>query len=267
MNILEKIVASKKKEIEKSKDYTTIKSLEESIFYSSPVVSLSKYLKRPDKVGIIAEIKRSSPSNKSFSKDIDVEQLSIAYMQSGASALSILTDKTYFEGTTQDLEIARKFNYCPILRKDFVLDEYQVIESKSIGADCILLIAACLTPQRTQKLAAFAKSIGLEILLEVHNKEEIQSHVNEHIDLIGVNNRNLKTFDISITNSLELMEHLPSELVKVSESGISKSTDIKQLSDAGFDGFLIGTHFMKSSYPAQECKKLIDSYNLIRHEN
>ncbi len=267
MNILDKIVADKLQEIEKAKDYNTIKSLEKSIFYNSPVVSLSKYLKRKDKVGVIAEIKRSSPSNKSFRKDIDVEHLSIAYMQSGASALSILTDKNFFEGTAKDLETGRKFNYCPILRKDFVLDEYQVIESKSIGADCILLIAACLTPQRAQKLAALAKSIGLEVLLEIHNREEIETHLNEHIDLIGVNNRNLKTFKTSIDKSLELYEYLPDRLVKISESGISDGQDIKTLKEVGYNGFLIGTHFMKSSYPAKVCKELIAHYNYISHEN
>ncbi len=267
MNILDTIVADKRKELEKAKEYTTIKRLEKSIFYTSPIVSLSKYLRREDKIGIIAEIKRSSPSNRSFSKDIDVEHLSIAYMQSGASALSILTDQKYFEGTSQDLEVARKFNYCPILRKDFIVDEYQVIESRSIGADCILLIAACLGPKRAKDLAAVAKSIGLEVLLEVHDKQEIDSHINEYIDIIGVNNRDLKTFETSIENSLQLHKYLPQELVKISESGISEGADIKKLKEVGFDGFLVGTQFMKSSYPAQECKKLVDNYNHICYEN
>jgi len=267
MNILEKIIVDKRKEVQEAKDYTTVKRLEQSLFFESSTVSLSKYLKRNDKIGIIAEIKRTSPSTKTLHKEIDVEKLSIAYMQSGASALSILTDQKYFEGSIQDLQIARKFNFCPILRKDFIIDEYQVIQSKSIGADCILLIAACLDPSTTSSLAALAKKLGLEVLLEVHNKEEVSSHLNEHIDIIGVNNRDLKTFNTDIQKSLDLLEFLPQQLCKISESGISTSHDISILKKAGYDGFLIGGHFMKSGDPAQICKELIDDYKSIAHES
>ncbi len=263
MNILEEIVEHKEKEIQRSKDFTTVKQLEQSIFFESTPVSLSSYLKREDKLGVIAEIKRKSPSTQALQEDIDVEKLSIAYMQSGASALSVLTDKKYFDGTQEDLKVARKFNFCPILRKDFIIDEYQIVESKSIGADCILLIAACLDPDTTLKLSAFAKSLKLEVLLEVNCKEEIETHANDHIDIIGINNRDLKTFKTNIQRSLELYEYLPKDLCKISESGISQGQDIMDLKACGFDGFLIGGHFMRSSYPAQACKQLIQDYKSL----
>ena len=263
MSILAKIINHKRLLIAESKELKPVKLLEKSIFFHSQPVSLKAYIRREDKVGIIAEIKRKSPSAGIINDKIDVEKLSIAYMQSGASALSVLTDTQFFGGKNEDLEIARKFNYAPILRKDFIIDEYQVIVTKSIGADCILLIAACLTPEQCQNLAAFAKTLELEVLLEVRTKEEIDSHLNEHIDLIGVNNRNLNDFKTDIVNSKNLFEYLPKELVKISESGITKGSQIAALKEIGYDGFLIGGHFMKYDEPARVCKNLIDDYKSL----
>ncbi len=263
MNILNKIVEDKRKEVQVAKELKPIKRMEQSLFFASPTVSMKQYLNRDDRVGIIAEIKRESPSTGLLHLVPDVEKLSISYMQSGASALSILTDTTYFGGSIKDLEIARKFNYCPILRKDFIIDEYQIIESKSIGADCILLIASCITPKQSFELAALAKSLHLEVLLEVHNKEQIDSHMNVYIDIIGVNNRNLADFKTNIQHSIDLFEALPKALTKISESGIHTATQIKKLKDHGYDGFLIGGHFMKYSEPALKCKELIKEYNSI----
>lgn len=263
MSILNTIVAHKKTVIQQAKELKPTKLLEKSIFFNSKPIPLTTYLKRKDRVGIIAEIKRSSPSTGIINDQINVEKLSIAYMQSGASALSVLTDTKYFGGTDIDLEIARKFNYCPILRKDFILDEYQIIESKSIGADCILLIAACLSPKECNDLAAFAKALELEVLLEVRSKEEIDRHINVHIDLIGVNNRNLDDFTTDISMSMKLLDYLPKELVKISESGITEASHIHQLKTAGFDGFLIGGYFMKQAEPGRSCKNLIDNYNAL----
>lgn len=263
MSILQTIVDSKKIIVEETKGLKPIKLLEKSIFFQSKTIALTTYLKRKDRVGIIAEIKRSSPSTGVINGKINVEQLSIAYMQSGASALSVLTDNEFFGGTNQDLEIARKFNYCPILRKDFIIDEYQIIEAKSIGADCILLIAACLSPKQCKDLAVFAKSFGLEVLLEVRTEEEIGSHTNQYIDLMGVNNRNLNDFNTHISNSMILLEHLPKELVKISESGITEASQIHALKTAGYDGFLIGGFFMKHEEPGRACKTLIDKYNAL----
>jgi len=263
MSILNTIVDAKKISVQETKEIKPIKLLEKSIFFNSQPISMTTYLKRKDRVGIIAEIKRSSPSTGVINDKINVEQLSISYMQSGASALSVLTDSPFFGGRNQDLEIARKFNYCPILRKDFIISEYQIIEAKSIGADCILLIAACLSPTQCKSLAEFAKSFGLEVLLEVRTKEEIESHTNQFIDLIGVNNRNLNDFTTHISNSLMLFEHLPKELVKISESGITEAHQIHKLKTAGYDGFLIGGFFMKHEDPGNACKILFDNYNSL----
>jgi indole-3-glycerol phosphate synthase len=258
MNILEKIIADKYREVAERKSLIPVKLLEKSIFFDGKVVSMKKYVTDPEKSGIIAEFKRKSPSKGLINGAASVEQVSIGYMQAGASALSILTDQEYFGGSNEDLKVARKFNFCPILRKDFVVDEYQIIEAKSIGADCILLIAAALEPEKLKSLAYFAKSLGLEVLLEVHDGEELEKSLNDGVDLVGVNNRNLKTFEVSIDTSLELVSAIPSSFVKISESGISDPKTLIELKKAGFDGFLIGENFMKSSRPEQA------AYNFIK---
>lgn len=263
MSILQTIIEYKKQELALVKHLKTVKLLEKSIYFDTKTVSLSSYLKRDDKVGIIAEIKRKSPSTGLINDKFNVEELSIGYMQAGASALSILTDNHFFGGKNEDLETARKFNYCPILRKDFIIDEYQIIEAKSIGADCILLIAACLLPKQCKKLAAFAKTLDLEVLLEVKSKEEIDLYINEYIDIIGVNNRNLNTFKTNTSNSIKLFEFLPKELVKISESGISNENQIEELKEVGFNGFLIGSFFMKHEEPNIILKSLVEKYKSL----
>ncbi|GMQ29291.1 indole-3-glycerol phosphate synthase TrpC [Algoriphagus confluentis] len=264
MNILEKIIADKYREVDEKKSLIPVKLLEKSIYFSGPVVSMKKYVSHPDKSGIIAEFKRKSPSKGIINGGASVETVSIGYMQAGASALSILTDKEYFGGTNEDLKIARKFNFCPILRKDFVVDEYQIIEAKSIGADCILLIAAALEPEKLKSLAYFAKSLGLEVLMEVHDGEELDRSLCDGLDLIGVNNRNLKTFHVSLDTSLQLVERIPSQFVKVSESGISEPKTLVELKKAGFDGFLIGENFMKSSRPEQAAYNFIKEFGKLK---
>jgi indole-3-glycerol phosphate synthase len=264
MNILDKIIKHKRHEVDETKSIKPLKLLEQSLFYHSPTVSMVEYLLREDRVGIIAEIKRSSPSTGILHEEVDIETLSIGYMQAGASALSILTDEEFFGGSTRDLEEARKFNYCPILRKDFIIDPYQIAEARSIGADCILLIARCLTPKQCDELASFAKSLGLEVLLEVHSREEIESHINKHVDIVGVNNRNLDTFTTDINHSIELAAYLPKELVRISESGIGSAEQIIKLKEYGYRGFLIGGYFMKQMRPALACKNLVKDYlNLV----
>jgi indole-3-glycerol phosphate synthase len=184
-------------------------------------------------------------------------------MQAGASALSVLTDKEFFGGTNDDLTVARKFNYCPILRKDFTIDEYQMVEAKSIGADAILLIAAVMPPQRVKELANFAHSLGLEVLLEVHDEEELKSNLDAPVDLMGVNNRNLKNFEVSIEVSKRLAPLMPAGVVKVSESGISDPNTIIELRKHGYEGFLMGENFMKNSRPELAAKEFIDSLNKL----
>jgi indole-3-glycerol phosphate synthase len=263
MNILEKIIADKYREVADKSSVLPIKLLEQSIYFEGKVVSMKKYVTNPEKSGIIAEFKRKSPSKGMINGSASIEQVSIGYMQAGASALSILTDKEYFGGSNDDLKIARRYNFCPILRKDFVVDEYQIIEAKSIGADCILLIAAALEPGKLKSLAAFAKSLGLEVLLEVHDGEELDRCLNDHVDLVGINNRNLKTFEVSLDTSLNLINKIPSNFVKISESGISDPNTMIELKKAGFDGFLIGENFMKSARPEQAAYNFIKEYRKL----
>lgn len=265
MNILEKIIANKEKEVARRKELFPSKLLEESIYFPTPTISLKKYLLREDKHGIIAEIKRKSPSKGMINKHVSIEKTSIGYMQAGASALSVLTDTEFFGGKNEDLTIARKFNFCPILRKDFTIDEYQIIEAKSIGADAILLIAAALEPKKLKSLASFAKKFDLEVLMEVHNEDELLTSLCDEIDLVGVNNRDLRTFEVNISTSLKLAEMIPDKFVKVSESGISQPENIVTLKRCGFQGFLIGESFMANSRPHKACYDFI--HHLVQIEN
>ena len=263
MNILETIITHKQKEVAERKTLYPVKLLEKSIYFESPTVSLKKYIQREDKSGIIAEIKRKSPWKGIINAYVSVERTSIGYIQAGASALSILTDKTFFGGSSEDLTTARKFNFCPILRKDFIIDEYQIIEAKSIGADAILLIAPVLEPKRLQELATFAKSLKLEVLMEVHNEEELVANKDADVDLMGVNNRNLKTFETSIDVSKRLSSLIPNHVVKVSESGIDSPLTIQELKKYGFEGFLIGQNFMEHSRPEKAAKDFITELNRL----
>jgi indole-3-glycerol phosphate synthase len=257
MSILKEILDHKSQEVKVQRAKVSEKSLEDRLYFKKPIVSMKVHLKSLDKIGIISEIKRSSPSEGSINSNIDVEHLSKGYIEAGASALSVLSDYKYFGGTLDDVLTARKFNDCPILRKEFIVDEYQLLEARSVGADCILLIAAALSEKRCNELADFAKSIGLEVLLEVHNKQEIDSHISASVDVVGVNNRNLHNFTTSIQTSIELSEYIPNEFVKISESGITSAEHIVELKKHGFEGFLIGTHFMNHKQPNEACAKLI----------
>jgi len=256
MNILEKIIDKKRGEVREKKELYPFKLLEKSIYFNSPVVSLKKYILRDDKVGIIAEYKRKSPSKGMINQYAPVERTSIGYMQAGASALSVLTDTEFFGGKSDDLTIARKFNYCPILRKDFIVDEYQIIEAKSIGADAILLLANVSTPKEIKSFSKTAKSLGLEIVLEIRDKSELRS-VCEAVDCVGVNNRDLKNFETNVKRSFELAAMIPDDFIKISESGIDSVKTIHELKKAGYRGFLIGETFMKNSRPEIACANFI----------
>ena len=260
MNILDQIIVQKQKEVTERKSLYPVKLLERSTFFGSPTVSFKKYLLREDKLGIIAEFKRKSPSKGMINKYADVERTSIGYMQAGASALSVLTDSEFFGGHNSDLTTARKFNYCPILRKDFVIDEYQIVEAKSIGADAVLLLANVLNDKEIKQYAQFAKSLGMEVLLEVRDEAELNA-INEFVDAVGVNNRNLKDFTVNVSQSFNLSKHIPSDFVKISESGIDSAQTIIDLKEAGFKGFLMGEAFMKSSRPEIACANFIKEVN------
>ncbi len=261
MHILDKIVAHKRIEIERSKELFPKALLEQSLFYTSTPVSLSEYITRKDKSGIIAEFKRRSPSKPEINLYADVEAVTLGYMQAGASALSVLTDEHFFGGSQEDLKTARKFNFCPILRKDFIIDSYQIDEARSIGADAILLIAEILTKEEVRTLAGYAHELNLEVLMELHSESQLEK-ICDDIDLIGVNNRDLTTFTTDIAFSVNLYNQLPADKVKISESGIKNLEDILMLKSVGYDGFLIGEQFMLHADPGKACKSLIDLLNV-----
>ncbi len=262
MSILNEILAYKKIEVAERKEFYPVELLERSIYFNVPAISLKKNLLRDDGTGVIAEIKRKSPSRGIINSDVSVERTSVGYLQAGASALSILTDHHFFGGSNVDLTEARIFNRCPILRKDFIIEEYQIVEAKSIGADVILLIAAALNAKRLKELCSFAHNIGLEVLLEVHNQEELNNNLSAGADLIGVNNRNLKTFELNIEISKNLVELIPDSVVKVSESGIESPEVIIELKRFGFRGFLLGQTFMQNRFPENAAKDFIGK---LRH--
>jgi indole-3-glycerol phosphate synthase len=248
MNILEKIVARKRIEVEDRKQQVDMSELEKFHYFNRETVSLKKFLVDQTSTGIIAEYKRKSPSKGIINDKASVEEVTSAYNNSGASGISVLTDSEFFGGSLDDL-LKTRVNQLPLLRKDFMIDEYQVYEAKAYGADVILLIAACLSPAVVQTLAACAKNIGLEVLLEIHNEEELD-HICDEVDLVGVNNRNLKTFEVNIQTSLDLVDKIPLAKPAVAESGISDVETIVSLKRAGFSGFLIGENFMKQANPA-----------------
>lgn len=247
MNILDTIIAHKRIEVADNKIRVPVDELEKTVFFQRQTLSMGNALIKSGSTGIIAEFKRRSPSKGVINGSADVVKVTSAYAHYGAAALSVLTDSKFFGGSNEDLINAR-VNSVPILRKDFIIDEYQLLEAKAIGADVILLIAACLTPADVKKLAAFAKGLKLEVLLEIHNEEELE-HICDDCDIVGVNNRDLKYFSVDINRSIELSGKIPSGKIKISESGITDTGTIQELKSSGFRGFLIGENFMKQEDP------------------
>jgi indole-3-glycerol phosphate synthase len=247
-NILDTIVLHKKNEVQAAKAAVSEAELRKSDLFARQTLSLRSFLLDGYRTGIIAEFKRKSPSKGMFNAGAIPEDITRAYAENGASGLSVLTDRLFFGGSKEDL-IRARINEIPVLRKDFIIDPYQVLESKAMGADVILLIAACLTPGEVSSLAAYAKALGLEVLLEIHNEEELE-HICNAVDIVGVNNRDLKTFTVDINLSLRLSDKIPPDKLKISESGISDVNSIFRLKEHGFKGFLIGETFMKEKDPA-----------------
>ena len=261
MNILDKIIAHKKKEVAEQQANVPVGELVKSPNFQRPTLSLSAALRRPGQAGIIAEHKRKSPSKGIINANVTVEEVTTGYVRAGASALSVLTDEQFFGGKNEDLIIARGLNEVPILRKDFTISEYQIIEARSIGADAILLIAAVLTPAEVRQLSSFARSLGLETLLEIHDHSEL-GHICDTVDAVGVNNRNLADFSVDVQRSLDLATLIPDGFVKISESGLSDPSTVLELRAAGFQGFLIGERFMKKANPGDACKDFIKQIKL-----
>lgn len=256
MNILDKIVKDKHEEVNLKKELIPIQAYEQLPFFELETISLSKKL-RASNTGIIAEFKRKSPSKSIINNSALVEDVAIGYEKAGVCGMSVLTDEIYFGGTMDDLIIAKENCSLPLLRKEFIIDEYQIIEAKAIGADAVLLIASILTRAQIKTFSELAKSLQLDVLLEVHNEEELQKSIMPSLDMLGVNNRNLKTFEVSLETSKQLSQLIPDDFVKISESGISSVEAIKELQPYGFKGFLIGENFMKTNDPGKSAKEFI----------
>ena len=248
MNIIDKIVADKRVEVDHRKSLFPAGYWETAPLFDRPSNSLAERLRASDS-GIIAEHKRRSPSKQNINSSLTLTDVAKGYEKAGVCGMSVLTDLKYFGGALEDLNQARAVTQFPLLRKEFIIDEYQLIEAKAHGTDVILLIAAVLSRKEIEQLSNAAKSLGLDVLLEVHNLEELEKSIMASLDMIGVNNRNLKTFEVSLDTSKSLGEKIPDEFIKVSESGISTVEAIKDLKNYGYQGFLVGENFMKTQDP------------------
>ena len=256
-SILEEINARKRLEVAEARKKVSLAGFRDFPLFSRPACPLKEALRAPGSSGIIAEFKTKSPSKGLLHADADVTAVTSGYVAAGVAGLSVLTDEVYFGGSLLHLEKARKANpLTPVLRKDFILDPWQIYESKAFGADVILLIAASLHQDEMAELARTAKELGMEVLAEIHEEEEL-AKLNPDVDLVGVNNRNLKTFRVDVETSVRLGRLLPATMVHVSESGLSSAAQIRALREAGFEGFLMGETFMKTADPAKSCKEFM----------
>ena len=256
MSILDRIVADKKIEVAQKKKLFPVSYYEGSPLFDRPRNSLSLLL-RQSKSGIIAEHKRRSPSKQNINSSLSVSEVAIGYEAAGVCGMSVLTDGKYFGGSIEDLNLVRASTKFPLLRKEFIVDEYQVIEAKAHGADLILLIASILTRAEIQQLSSAAQKMDLDVLLEVHKQEELEKSLMPTLDLLGVNNRDLGTFEVSLETSHYLASKIPDDFVKVSESGISKVETIRELKAFGYQGFLVGENFMKTNNPGAAAQSFI----------
>jgi len=261
MHILDQIVQHKKKEVSGRKAITPMSSLIKEWTYQ-PISMKENILSGS---GVISEFKRRSPSKPTINLNALVDQVTPYYEAAGASAISVLTDSNFFGGSDEDLKAARLLNRIPLLRKDFIVDEYQIYESRNLGADCILLIARILSKEEILAFTKVAQGIGLEVLVEIHNQEELRK-LSIMPDLVGVNNRNLDTFEVDYQNSINLISQLPQSVCKIAESGIQSVEIMWQLYNAGFDGFLIGEKFMATDNPGTACKQMISEYLIGRNK-
>ena len=259
-DILQEIVATKRAEVDRRKQETDLQALYRQAETPRTTRHSLREALRSSSTGIISEFKRRSPSKGWINRDADVQSVVRAYQQAGATALSVLTDTPYFGGTDDDLRAARQACSLPILRKDFTIDEFQLVESRVLGADAVLLIAAALTREQCHRFAEIAHQLELEVLLEIHDQSELD-YYSEYIDVLGVNNRNLGSFHTDVANSFRLIKQMPQEATPISESGISNPDTVKELRAIGFKGFLIGENFMKTEAPGDSLKSFINALN------
>lgn len=259
-DILQEIIATKRAEVDRRKRETDFQALYRQAETPRTTRHSLREALRSSSTGIISEFKRRSPSKGWINRDADVQSVVRAYQQAGATALSVLTDTPYFGGTDDDLRAARQACSLPILRKDFTIDEFQLVESRVLGADAVLLIAAALTREQCRRFAEIAHQLELEVLLEIHDQSELD-YYSEYVDVLGVNNRNLGSFHTDVANSFRLIEQMPQEATPISESGISNPDTVKELRAIGFKGFLIGENFMKTDAPGDSLKSFINALN------
>ena len=257
LGVLGKIVSRKLEEVAEAKQKVSVAELEANPNFDRKPLVFKDFLLDKGRTGIISEFKRRSPSKGLINGTADVAQVTQAYNLAGASAISVLTDTDFFGGKADDLLKARAVNQIPILRKDFMIDEYQILEAKAWGADIILLIASILTPKQIVDFGKLAQSLGLSVLLEVHDLAELERSICPHLDAIGVNNRNLGDFTVNIQTSFDLVNKIPNDFLKISESAIDNPQVIKELKAVGYNGFLIGENFMKTDDPGQAIKEFV----------
>jgi indole-3-glycerol phosphate synthase len=260
MTILDQIIENKKIEVARAKEKVTVEELKSSVYFNRETNSLKSALLAENSTGIISEYKRKSPSKGDINVGAGIAETTLGYTKAGAAGISVLTDTVFFGGFKEDLLIARENNpTTPLLRKDFMIDEYQLYEAKAWGADVILLIAANLESSEIESLSKKAHELGLEVLLEVHDQAEIDKSPMQNVDIVGVNNRNLKNFaENNVNASIELYDFIPNEKVKISESCISHPDTVKQLREIGYKGFLMGENFMKTSNPAKALEEFVE---------
>ena len=257
MEILEKIVAVKRMEVIAGKKNKPVEQLVKSPMFERKTVSFFDALDKPSPA-IIAEFKRKSPSKGIINSISKPEEVAKGYINAGVSAISVLTDKEFFGGDNSDLISVSAFSEIPVLRKDFIIDEYQVIEAKSIGASAILLIGSILTRELSKILSSLAFSLGMEVLFEIHDIEDLDK-MNSDIRIIGVNNRNLNTFKVDRSNAISLLSQLPKECIKVAESGFESPEEVKMMLSEGYNAFLIGEKFMRSDDPGGSAASFISA--------
>ncbi|MDL5045737.1 indole-3-glycerol phosphate synthase TrpC [Oscillatoria amoena NRMC-F 0135] len=252
-NILSEIVKYKRAEVARQKQLVPQNELMQSVDFTRTGISLKEKLRDQNSFGLIAEFKRRSPSQGLMHAKAAVASVTAGYCRVGAVAISVLTDAHFFGGSLDDLVTARRVVPSPILRKDFVVDEYQIIESKSAGADAILLIASVLESLQIREFTDLAHELGLEVVLEVHDEHELRENTEVPVDVIGVNNRNLTTFNVSVETSIRLAGIIPEGMTRISESGLESPVEIIGLKRLGYHGFLIGQRFMHHADPVQAC--------------
>ena len=260
MHILDKIIGFKAKEVQQRKLLKPLEMLQKEKAFQEPKKSITEHILQKE-TAIIAEFKRKSPSKQNINLNADPKEVALGYQEAGVAGISVLTDYHFFGGSFQDLQAVKTSVNIPILQKDFIIDAYQIYEAKAAGADFILLIAAVLNQQQIRNLAKIAQEIDLEVLVEIHAEDELEKAICKHVNLIGVNNRNLKTFEVNLAHSMQLATKIPKDFIKVSESGIRAIETINKLKMAGFQAFLMGKNFMKTQHPGESCKAFIKQIN------